>query len=91
MRQVSFRVQAPRHPAHSGLRCLFCRSMLKADKPKVFAYAPELKTLGDHVRARRLDLGLFQKDVAELVGVSTDTVTNWEKNRSEPERASKSS
>jgi len=27
---------------------------------------------------------LFQKDVAQLVGVCTDTVTNWEKNRSNP-------
>ena len=28
---------------------------------------------------------MFQKDVAELVGVCTDTVRNWEKNRSNPD------
>ena len=28
---------------------------------------------------------MFQKDVAKLVGVCTDTVTNWEKNRSNPD------
>ena len=44
-----------------------------------------MNTLGDHIRARRLDLGLFQKDVARLMGVTTDTVTNWEKNRSNPD------
>jgi len=31
-----------------------------------------------------MDLGLFQKDVAELVGVKTDTVTLWEKGRTKP-------
>ena len=29
-------------------------------------------------------MGLFQKDVAERIGVDTDTITNWELNRSEP-------
>ena len=28
---------------------------------------------------------MFQKDVAKAVGVCTDTVTNWEKNRSDPD------
>ena len=41
--------------------------------------------MGDHIRAARLDRGFFQKDVAKLVGVCTDTVTNWEKNRSNPD------
>jgi transcriptional regulator with XRE-family HTH domain len=41
--------------------------------------------LGDHIRKRRLDLGLFQKDVAAAIGVDTCTVTNWERGRSEPE------
>ena len=63
----------------------FCHSTLKAEKPNVFGYPAELNTLGDHIRAARLDRGLFQKDVARLVGVSTYTVTNWEKNRSDPD------
>ena len=31
------------------------------------------------IRKRRLDLGLRQKDVAEIVGCDTMTVVNWEK------------
>lgn len=27
---------------------------------------------------------LFQKDIAQIIGVSTDTVTNWEKGRTKP-------
>ena len=40
--------------------------------------------LGDHLRKRRLDLGLQQKDVARQLGVTVNTVTSWEVNRSEP-------
>ena len=36
------------------------------------------------MRKTRLDLGLLQKDVARIIGVTTDSVTNWEKNRSSP-------
>jgi len=35
-------------------------------------------TLGDHLRRRRLELGLYQKDVAAQIGVTTSTIWNWE-------------
>jgi DNA-binding XRE family transcriptional regulator len=31
-----------------------------------------------------MDMGLFQKDVAGIIGVSTDTITYWEKGRTKP-------
>ncbi len=34
----------------------------------------------------RLDRGLLQKDVAKLIGVTEDCITNWEKNRSFPQK-----
>lgn len=40
--------------------------------------------IGTHIRKRRLDLKLFQKDVAALFGVSEDIVAYWEKGRSKP-------
>jgi transcriptional regulator with XRE-family HTH domain len=40
---------------------------------------------GDHIRKRRLDLGLRQKDVARQIGVNKDTIHNWETNRTAPE------
>ena len=42
----------------------FCHIQLTARKPPSPAYPRELKTLGDHLRKRRLDLGLLQPDVA---------------------------
>ena len=51
----------------------------------ISGYPSKLNTLGDHVRTRRLERGLFQSDVTQIVGVCTNTATNWEKNRSSPE------
>jgi transcriptional regulator with XRE-family HTH domain len=63
----------------------FCYFALSAKRPLNWAYPKEPVTLGDHIRKRRLDLGLFQKDVAVAIGVDTCTITNWEKGHSEPE------
>ncbi|WP_082820102.1 helix-turn-helix domain-containing protein [Desulfuromonas sp. DDH964] len=35
-------------------------------------------TLGDHLRRRRFELRLYQKDVAKQIGVTTSTIWNWE-------------
>lgn len=43
------------------------------------------KTLGDHIRKRRMELNLFQKDVAAIFNVSEDCITYWENNRSGPQ------
>ena len=48
------------------------------------SYPKALIALGDHIRKRRLDLGLLQKEVAERIGVTTQTITNWELARTEP-------
>jgi len=52
--------------------------------PPSEAYPKALKSIGDHLRKRRLDLKVFQKDLAKLIGVDECTVTNWEKGRSCP-------
>jgi transcriptional regulator with XRE-family HTH domain len=43
-----------------------------------------LISLGDHIRARRLELGMLQREVAEALGVDTMTITNWERNQYRP-------
>jgi len=44
-----------------------------------------LRALGDHIRQRRLDLGLLQSEVGDTLGVSESSVWNWERNRTNPE------
>jgi transcriptional regulator with XRE-family HTH domain len=62
----------------------FCHVRLSARKPESEAYPTALITYGDHLRAKRLGLGLLQKQAAEQIGVDETSVYNWESNRVEP-------
>ena len=55
---------------------------LKAPKPREDDFEPQ--TLGDHIRRRRLALGLDQKCAASRLGVTIATVSNWEGGRAYP-------
>ncbi len=43
-----------------------------------------MRTLGDHIRRRRLDLGQGQRILAASLGVSAETIAAWELGRSRP-------
>lgn len=60
----------------------FCGLRLRGLKPVDRAYPTELRTLGDPVRKRLLDLGLLQREVALRIGVDKTTVYNWKAGRS---------
>jgi DNA-binding transcriptional regulator YiaG len=63
----------------------FCRQTpltLKALRAKDYSQNPQ--TLGAHLKKRRLQVSLLQREAADMLGVSTDTVVNWEKDRTEP-------
>src|SRR5207244_12451497 len=62
----------------------FGHARLTGPKPLPRSYPQVLTTIGDHLRKRRLDLGLLQREVAERLGVDETTVTNWELNRTTP-------
>ncbi|MCL4518669.1 MAG: helix-turn-helix domain-containing protein [Thaumarchaeota archaeon] len=57
---------------------------LHAKKPASKAYPSSLKTVGDHIRKRRLDLELTQKQAAEKLGVDETSVWNWETGKTDP-------
>jgi transcriptional regulator with XRE-family HTH domain len=63
----------------------FCHFELRAARHKPAAYPKQINSLGDHIRARRLDLKLLQKQVAEQIGVHEMTITGWEGNATIPE------
>ena len=64
---------------------LFCHVILKARRTPNSKYPKQLKSLGDHIRKRRLDLALHQKQVAEQIGGDEDTICRWESNESRPQ------
>jgi transcriptional regulator with XRE-family HTH domain len=63
----------------------FCHFELSAARPKSLQYPKQINSLGDHIRARRLDLKLLQKQVADQIGVHESTITLWEGNATVPE------
>ena len=67
-----------------GVSYPFTNITLSAQKPPHPAYPDVISTIGDHIRKRRLDLGLLQKEVAERIGVDADTIMHWERNRRAP-------
>lgn len=62
----------------------FCRVNLHANKPKDSQYPVELRTLVDHIRSCRLDRGLTQRQVAEILGIDISAVEGWEQRRCIP-------
>jgi transcriptional regulator with XRE-family HTH domain len=63
----------------------FCHFELRAARRKPAHYPKEINTLGDHIRKRRLDLNLLQKQASDQIGVHELTITSWEGNATVPE------
>lgn len=42
------------------------------------------KTLGQHLKKRRSELGLFQRDLRKRFKLEKETYANWEKDRCDP-------
>ena len=61
-----------------------CVAILQSDPDcqKTFIYPAKSKIVWRSYKKRRLELGLYQAQVGEILGVTECTVTNWEKNRS---------
>ena len=57
---------------------------LRGQRPLPKRYPHQLNTIGDHIRKRRLELGLLQKEFVHQLGVDKATVSNWERKRTIP-------
>jgi len=63
----------------------FLRYEKTVGKPHIYWYPEHPKTIGEHIRKRRMDLHLLQSDVAEILNICIDSITGWENGRSEPQ------
>ncbi len=59
------------------MRHLFSRLTIAKVRPKPKGYPLELKTVGNHIRRKRMDEGLSLNDVGDIIGVSDETLTSW--------------
>jgi transcriptional regulator with XRE-family HTH domain len=44
----------------------------------------QIRSLGDHIRKKRIELGLLQRELAALLGVDPGSVNAWERNYRQP-------
>ena len=58
------------------------RKTLKSRKPTPYSDIPA--TLGEHLRKRRYERGLLQEAAADILGVDSWTLGNWEKDYTKP-------
>jgi DNA-binding transcriptional regulator YiaG len=68
------------------LRCLVVSLTFAQKRPLPDKYPIEPKTIGEHIRKRRMDLKMTQKELSKQFGVSEDTITYWEVGRSKPQK-----
>ena len=47
-------------------------------------YSETPKTLGEHLKKRRRELGLLQREAAKCMGIHTETYLNWEQDKAKP-------
>ncbi len=68
---------------------IFTQFFLNLTIPRVYdqpnGYPESPKKIGEHIRKRRMDLKLFQRDVARIIGVTECTINNWENAEIKPE------
>lgn len=62
----------------------FSTANICVSRPKSERYPKQLVTIGDHIRAWRIDNNLSQADIAERLCVCEDTITGWEIRRINP-------
>ena len=60
----------------------FGPKLLKSLKPRPWVLLP--RTLGEHLRKRRLESGLLQRDLRVRFKLEKETYANWEKDRHSP-------
>lgn len=63
---------------------LFSNITLKAKKPLDSKYPINPITIGDHLLKKRLDNKKAQREFAVFLSVSTNTISNWENNKPQP-------
>lgn len=67
----------------------FCQITLKSAKPlkdryNKSLYRLKLKTIGNELKKKRLQLGISQMALAQELNVRVETIQNWEHSRSIP-------
>jgi DNA-binding transcriptional regulator YiaG len=61
-----------------------CHMTLSGAKPQPKGYPAEPQTIGEHLKKKRMELNVLQREVADQIGIDVTTYRNWEWNRTSP-------
>ena len=72
-----------RNPLHTSIKYVVC-----AARPFTYAdgYPVHPETIGEHLRKKRMDSRLMQSEVADIIGVSAESIWNWEHGKTKPSK-----
>ncbi|MGR3221007.1 MAG: helix-turn-helix domain-containing protein [Candidatus Anammoxibacter sp.] len=72
-----------RNPLHTSIKYIVC-----AARPFTYpdGYPANPKTIGEHMRKKRMDNRLMQSEVANIIGVSEESIWSWENGRTKPSK-----
>ena len=67
-----------RNPLHTSIKYIVC-----ASRPFTYpdGYPINPKTIGEHMRKKRMDKRLMQSEVTNIIGASEESIWNWENGR----------
>ena len=67
-----------RNPLHTSIKYIVC-----ASRPFTYpdGYPLNPKTIGEHMRKKRMDKRLMQSEVTNIIGASEESIWNWENGR----------
>ena len=71
------------NPLHTSIKYTVCIAR-PFSYPNGYPVNP--KTIGEHLRKKRMDCGLLQSDVARIIGVSEESIWNWENGLTTPRK-----
>jgi transcriptional regulator with XRE-family HTH domain len=64
--------------------CTFCKFSISCYKPLDYKIPEMRNTLGDHIRAKRIESGLTQKQLSTQLGCDHLSLGHWELNQHQP-------
>jgi len=80
---VSYATLLLRYPLHTSIKYIVC-VVRPFSYPDGYPVNPH--TIGEHLRKKRMDNRLMQSEVTNIIGVSEESIWNWENGRTKPSK-----
>lgn len=79
-----WRAPTMRKISNSNISTLFIGIKIQVKRPKPSNYPSYPISIGEHLLKKRLDNNKTQKEIASILKISINTLSNWENNKTRP-------